>query len=595
MNNFFSFLILTLLLIGSSHVSSQEDNFDDDFLNGLPDSVREDILEERDSNEIKDQKTLSKRPSSSLSKLETVKRWEDLQKKTAYAENKSDRYGLNLFLTMQSTFMPINEPNFDPTYILDFGDSISINIIGNSQVKLKDETYNIDRDGSIYLPEIGKLFLSGLNLDSASRIIIDKISKLYVGAEAIISLESIRDIKILIAGHAQYPGLYTFNGNTDIFHAIAMAGGILESGSMRAVELKREGKIVQTYDLYNTLILGDTSTITTLRSGDVIFIKPVKNIASTGQGFNIQASFELRDDETLQDLYLFAGGATKFVNDNKFNLIRLDGESFSINEFKIEKLSDIKIKNSDKLSLNTNTIHKVEILGEVASPGFYSISDGDTLSKLVERAGGYKQNAYAFGAFLFRQKAKDLELMAAKKAYRELISYVAARPEDMPEAEGLSFILSELSSVNPQGRVNVEFDLTKIANNPLEDTLLSNKDKIVIPRYDEAVYVFGEVLRPGAVRFDNKFSLNSYLDGSGGMTKYADTRYLLVIDPDGKAHNIKRTLGFLNQRNLDIYPGSTIYIPRNIGKLNGIDFVSVTSPIFSSLALTLASINSLDD
>jgi len=591
-----SLLFLTSLTVLSSGLFSQENNnLDADFLNSLPDSVKNDILDEKKAADDADKKTLSKRPSTKLLQLETVKQWKEFQKQSAYLTNKSNRYGLSLFQTMQSTFMPINEPNFDSNYLLDFGDSISIQTVGNSQLRLSGKSFEIDRDGSILVPEIGKFFLAGINLEQANKIILAKIASLYFGTEAFVTLESIRDINILIAGHAKYPGMYTFNGNTDIFHALAMAGGIKENGSMRVVELKRDGKVVKVYDLYKILILGDTSNTIPLRSGDVIFIKPVENIASTGQGFNIEASFELLDNETLQDLFLFAGGAIKSVADDNFNLIRFDGNLFVSKVFAIEKLSSIKIKNADKLTLNIDAFRQVEIVGEVAIPGFYPISDGDTLSKLIERAGGYKQNAYAFGASLFRQKAKDLELMAAKRAYKELISHVATRPENMPEAEGLSFILNELSSVNPQGRVNVEFDLTKIATNPLDDTLLSNKDKIVIPRYDETVYIFGEVLRPGAVRFDDKFSLNSYLDGSGGMTKYADTRYLLVIDPDGKAHNIKRTLGFLNKRNLDIYPGSTIYIPREIGKNTGLEFVSISSPIFSSFALTLASLNSLND
>ena len=591
-----SLLFLTSLTVLSSGLFSQENNnLDADFLNSLPDSVKNDILDEKEAVDAADKKTLSKRPSTKLLQLETVKQWEEFQKQGEYLANKSNRYGLNLFRTMQSTFMPINEPNFDSNYLLDFGDSISIQTVSNSQLRLSDKSYEIDRDGSILVPEIGKFFLAGINLEQANKIILAKIASLYFGTEAFVTLESIRDINILIAGHAKYPGMYTFNGNTDIFHALAMAGGIKENGSMRVVELKRDGKVVKVYDLYKILILGDTSNTIPLRSGDVIFIKPVENIVSTGQGFNIEASFELLDNETLQDLFLFAGGPIKSVADDNFNLTRFDGDSFVSKTFAIEQLSSIKIKNTDQLTLNIDTFNQVEIVGEVAIPGFYTISDGDTLSKVVERAGGYKQNAYAFGAALFTQKAKDLEQMAATKAYRELISYVATGLENMPAPEGLRFILTELSSVNPQGRVNAEFDLTKIANNPLEDTLLSNKDKIVIPKYDETVYIFGEVLRPGAVRFNDKFSLNSYLEGSGGMTKYADTGYLLIVDPDGKAHNVKRTLGFLNKRNLDIYPGSTIYIPREIGKLNGIELISITSPIFSSFALTLASLNSLND
>ena len=589
-----SLLFLTSLTVLSSGLFSQENNnLDADFLNSLPDSVKNDILDEKKAADDADKKTLSKRPSTKLLQLETVKQWNEFQKQSAYLTNKSNRYGLSLFQTMQSTFMPINEPNFDSNYLLDFGDSISIQTVGNSQLRLSGKSFEIDRDGSILVPEIGKFFLAGINLEQANKIILAKIASLYFGTEAFVTLESIRDINILIAGHAKYPGMYTFNGNTDIFHALTMAGGIKENGSMRSVELKRDGKVVKTYDLYNVLLLGDTSDTVPLRSGDVIVVKPVHNIASTGKGLNIEASFELMDNETLEDLYFFAGGATKNISEDKFNLIRFDGSGFISAAYDISQLADIKIKNSDKLSFNTNNFSRVEIVGEIVNPGFYAISDGDTLSKLVERAGGYKSNAYAFGGSLFREKAKQLEQLAFDKTYSNLIKFIADNPQDLSESAGLAFILSELSSIEPLGRVNIEFDLTVLANNPLEDTLLGNKDKIVIPRYDENVYVFGEVAKQGAVRFSDEFNLRSYLKESGGLTRYADTRYLLVIDPDGRARRISRSLGFLSKNSSEIYPGSTIYIPRELGKINKTELFAIAAPIFSSLALTLASLNSL--
>ena len=589
-------LSLTVLsLLAPLVVFAQEMNFDDDFLDSLPESVKDDIISEGDANFKEDQKKISRRPSSKLSKLETVKRWEDFQKKELYDNNKSDRYGLNLFLTMQSSFMPVNEPNFDSSYLLDFGDIISINITGNLQIKLKDNSFKLDRDGSIFIPNIGKIILSGLSLENAGINIQKRISDLYVGAEVFVSLLNIRDINILIAGHANYPGLYTFNGNTNIFHALAMGGGIKENGSIRNIELKRDGEVIHVQDLYKTLILGDTSDTIPLRSGDVILVKPVQNIVTTGSGFNIEASFELKDNETFKDLYLFAGGATKFTTGNLLFLNRFIGESFVSSELPLNDILDMKIKHGDNLSIKTNSFSRIEITGKIANPGFYNVSEGANLSDLVKMAGGYRADAYMYGSYLFREKAKELEKASIKKTYQNLINYVANNPTELGDISGLQFILSEMIDVAPQGRVIAEFDPIKIERDPFLDTLLSDNDKVVIAQYDENVYIFGEVLRPGAVRFSDELTLKSYINNSGGATNFADNQHIYIVSPNGEAQIIKNTLGFLNQRNIDIYPGSVIYIPRELGKLRSVELFSIAAPIFSSFALTLASLNSLNN
>ena len=163
-NNFFVFF----LLFGMQHAHTQSmgiegiDSIDKEFINSLPESVRGDILSEMKKSNEDVSDSLQKRPSSELQKVKTVQDWENF-KKSQYNKSKSDRYGIRLFNTMQSSFMPLNEPNFGNNYIVDYGDFISIEIFGSSRsIKFKAE---VGRDGSIVLEDIGKGKILNLEID----------------------------------------------------------------------------------------------------------------------------------------------------------------------------------------------------------------------------------------------------------------------------------------------------------------------------------------------------------------------------------------------------------------------------------------------
>ena len=120
--------------------------------------------------------------------------------------------------------MPINEPNFDSSYMLDFGDTLRNPVYWTRKTLI--EELSVKRDGSINIPEIGKIFVSGLSLNDVSKLIKTKVSNAYIGVEAFITLINVRDIQVLVTGNAFNPGIYTLNGNSNMLHALNMAGGI---------------------------------------------------------------------------------------------------------------------------------------------------------------------------------------------------------------------------------------------------------------------------------------------------------------------------------------------------------------------------------
>jgi len=164
----------------------------------------------------------------------------------------------------------------------------------------------------------------------------------------------------------------------------------------------------------------------------------------------------------------------------------------------------------------------------------------------------------------------------------------------------LNFILfgirSEIKDYQALGRLVAEFDTVKLEDNIQRNILLQDKDSIHIPAYDSNVYIFGEVGNPGSIFFDESSNLIDYINKSGGFTKFSSQESIFVVSPNGETIKVRGS-GFKKfiSQGYDIYPGSVIYVPRDIGKVEGLNYYATIAPIFSSLALSLASLNSIND
>ena len=160
----------------------------------------------------------------------------------------------------------------------------------------------------------------------------------------------------------------------------------------------------------------------------------------------------------------------------------------------------------------------------------------------------------------------------------------------------MSFILSEFKDTKPVGRMPVEFDLDIIEQDQSKDIELQDGDSIFIPSMPTEVYVFGEVMNPGSRIYNPKFGFQSYINESGGLTNFALDSHIVIVSPDGiaKKAKAKRNLSFLNESS-NILPGTMIYVPREVGKRDNLEVSALMANVFSSLAISLASLNSISD
>ena len=420
------------------------------------------------------------------------------------ANKKLERFGDSFFSSIQSSFMPINVPNLGADYIVDVGDSFELMLTGKTNKKAM--TLEVQRDGSLMIPEMGKINIAGKTLKEANDMVTAFIDEASIGLNAYLTLSNIRDVQILLLGGVESPGIYTLSGGSNILGALNVAGGIKPEGSYRNIELRRDNKILEVIDLYDIFVKGEYDIKNTLRSGDTIFVNPTAlNIPISG-GVNIEGIFEILPSESINDAIRFAGGFSQSFAG--FNYVTL--QKTTLNE---SRIIDIGISDFDKVNLtprdsilvpyftSTNDpIKYVTIEGSVNRPGQYYINDNDTLDSVLKRAGGYKDNAYLFGAALFRDSAIELQKQFAQMNYADTVNYIISgigRPGGGSGGGSLDLLVEELRAQSYSGRVVI--DITAQKN---RDILLNHGDRIVIPKLPDVVHMFGDFKNPANIAYN---------------------------------------------------------------------------------------------
>jgi protein involved in polysaccharide export with SLBB domain len=431
----------------------------------------------------------------------------------------------------------------------------------------------------------------------AEEIVQSFVDSISIGVDAFLSLKSIRDVQILITGGIENPGIYTLSGGSNILGALNIAGGISKSGSFRNIELRRGGQLIKEYDLYDIFVYGNFDEKITLRSGDTLFVHPSSSLIPISGAVSYEAIFEMQQDETLKDLVEFAGGFSEgFADYNFLQLQRITNSVNSIEDINIDSLDKFTLQPRDsvfvpKFQSEDTKIKIVNLSGMVNRPGEYFINEGDTLKELISRAGGLKSNAYIYGAALFRQTAQEQEKIFAQLNYADSVNFIISSAGKTNLNKSVIDLLSEeLRSKNLPGRVILDFN-EAISGNMINFTL-EDGDNIVIPSMQRVVYLFGDFRNPSNLSYDPSLDISDYIDSVSGVKDSAFDE-LIVIDPDGKSHLY--TKKFFNRSDIEIYPGSIIYAPRDIGKLTGVQYAASISPILSSLAISLASLNSISN
>ena len=598
--------IAILFILISVSLYAQE--LDPEFLESLPDDIRKDIQE---NNQRKldgtDEKYSPYIYSSKLAQAETFMKLKDrLEKDLLEMERRlnSDSgldmnedlvvYGRDFFNTFQTSFMPINEPNPDSGYMLDVGDVLQIQLVGqNSDI----DDFLISSDGSINIPDIGKIIVAGLSLNDTSELIKSKVNTAFIGTEAFISLSEIRDVNILVTGNAVNPGIYTLTGNSNILQALLAAGGISDFGSLREINLIRDEVVVETLDIYDLLIEGKYSIKKRLRSGDVVFVEARKNIVTIDGAINRPAKYEAFDGQKLINIIRYANGINRIADLENISLERMvDGSLRTISVPNDSYFEAIDVQDGDSIYFREYPYRQAKISGAVLKPGSYTMAAGQTINDLIEKAGGYTENAYQFGAIYLNEDAKKVNELSKEILYQEFLdSIIAASQQNIGDLTPVVKLTEEIKNTAANGRVVIN-----LLNDQSADLYnIKEGDELFVPERNNVVYVYGETSSEGAVMYSDNQDVEYFVEKSGGYKKFADNESIYILHPNGESqlYRSKRSVFERSPKSeIKIYPGSIIFVPRALDesaprRIAAQAYVS----ILGNLGIALASLSALSD
>lgn len=319
------------------------------------------------------------------------------------------QFGYALFSSPVSTFAPVTNVPVGPDYILGPGDGLNVLMWGRVNRTLQ---LNVERDGSVLVPEIGPVEVAGLTFDQAKKLIESRTGQI-TGVQVDVTMGAIRTIQVFVIGKVNHPGLYTVSALSHVSNVLVAAGGISKIGSLRRVELKRHGQLIRTIDLYDMLLHGDTSADLRVEQGDVIFDPVIGPVVGVAGDIKDPAIYELKDSENLNKVLRMAGGVGAFGYGRRLQVERIENHEQRIAlDIELSNLAyrRFQVRDGDLIKVFTVLPQQrniVTLKGNVNRPGAYQWYPGMTVATLVREGEGPADNTFFGYALIKRIEGPD--------------------------------------------------------------------------------------------------------------------------------------------------------------------------------------------
>ncbi len=297
-------------------------------------------------------------------------------------------FGQSLFIQPPSTFSPVDWMEVPNDYIIGPGDQLQVAIWGQVQANLR---VYVDRSGQIYIPQVGQISVAGVRYSDLEEHLKHEISKVFKNFNLTVSLGRLRSIQVVVVGNARYPGTYTIGALSTLVNAIFASGGPAPQGSLRHIQVRRDGATITDFDFYDLLIKGDKSKDVRLQPGDIIYIPHVGPLVAISGSVNSPAIYEMKDDSTLGDLIEIAGDLSTVADTGKITIDRFaDHSARKTLEFPYDAQSRaLPLKDGDIVhvfSIVPRFEDTVTLRGNVANPGRYPWKPGMRVRDLIPDA-----------------------------------------------------------------------------------------------------------------------------------------------------------------------------------------------------------------
>ncbi len=295
-------------------------------------------------------------------------------------------FGHEIFRERARDFLRSSNMPVPLGYVIGPGDTVNVQLFGNQNAEYFLE---VSREGVINFPNIGPISVAGLSFTALRDTITARVTEQMIGVRASVTLGELRSVQVFVVGDVVAPGAYTVGGMSTIMNALLMSGGVTDIGSLRRVQLRREGETVGTLDLYDLLLRGDTSADLRLQSDDVIFVPPIGDTVAIHGEVRRPAIYELSDERTMSDVVQLSGGLTARANMRAVKLERVvasRGTNVVDVDISSPAGSGVELRNGDVVRVLPNLSlleDSVRVEGNVQQPGLYEWSEGMRLADVL--------------------------------------------------------------------------------------------------------------------------------------------------------------------------------------------------------------------
>jgi protein involved in polysaccharide export with SLBB domain len=293
-------------------------------------------------------------------------------------------FGAGMFTAPPSTFAPVDNIPVTPDYVIGPGDELRLQVWG--QVNLRG-SFVVDRTGSVALPEVGTIHVAGLQFSQLSDFLRAQLARVYRNFDLNVNLGQLRSIQVFVVGQARQPGNYTIGSLSTLLNALFASGGPTPQGSLRDIQVKRNGVTITHFDLYDLLLNGDKSRDVRLEPGDVIFIPPAGPQVAVSGSVTTPAIYELRDERSFNQIIALAGGLTSVAAESRARVERIFHHAQrSVIDVDLASTDNAPVQDGDIVNVSSivdRFQNAVTLRGNVVNPGRYVWRPGMKISDLI--------------------------------------------------------------------------------------------------------------------------------------------------------------------------------------------------------------------
>ena len=408
------------------------------------------------------------------------------------APEHDDVFGRNIFTNDNLTFAPSANLPTPADYRLGPGDEVIIDIWGNNQATIRQ---TISPDGTINIPDIGLVSLNGMTIKQADSYMKRKLGQIYsvdgedAKSEIKLTLGNIRTIQVNLMGEVAVPGTYYLSSLSNLYHALYRAGGVSPLGSLREIQLVRNGKKIATVDIYDFILNGKSPDDITLQEGDIIIVPAFDRLVEIAGNVKRPMVYELKEGETIGDLLEYAGGFAGNAYKENLRVVRQNGREYQVYTVDAPDYASFELQDGDEITVEQmldRFANRIEIKGAVYRPGIYQLGNGvNTVSQLIAKADGLKGDAFTNRALIHRER-EDLTLEV------------------------------------------IPVDVKGVLDGSAADIVLQKNDVLYVPSIHDLndignITVVGEVARPGTFVYADNTTLEDAVMMAGGLLESAST------------------------------------------------------------------------